>query len=433
MNNLPPPKIRLRSRLWPALAVAMLVLQILWPDKTWTALLVILGGGWLLARLWVRSLARHLQITREMRYGWTQVGDRLEERFTVTNTGWAPAVWLEVRDHSNLPHYAASRVTAVGAEDITQWRTQGICTRRGLYTLGPTSLVCGDPLGLYSLEMHLPDSAVLLVLPPVLPLPAIEVASGGRAGEGRFYRRSALEHTISAQTVREYIEGDPLRAIHWPTSARRDCLYVRQFEQMPSSDWWIFLDLHAGVQAGEDDRSTEEHGVVLAASLADRGLRQGHAVGLVTCGRELTWMPPRRSPSQLMDLLRALALASRGSRPLEDLLEQARQSIRAGASLVLITPDLRPAWVGTLLQLSHLGIIPTVLLFDPASFGGPGDPRPLANLLQENGVRHTIVTADLLDRPEQRGREGEWEWRVVGPGKAVPVRRPLQVEWRRMR
>lgn len=428
-----PPQIRLRSRLWPALAGLMLVLQILWPDKTWTALLVILGGGWLLAWLWVRSLARHLQIEREMRYGWTQVGDRLEERFTVSNTGWAPAVWLEVRDHSNLPNYTASRVTAVGAEDITQWRTEGVCTRRGLYTLGPTTLRCSDPIGLYSLETHLPDSAVLLVLPPVLPLPTIEVASGGRAGEGRRHRLSALEHTVSVQTVREYLEGDPLKAIHWPTSARRDQLYVRQFEQMPSSDWWIFLDLHARVQIGEGDRSTEEHGVVLAASLADRGLRQGHAVGLVTCGQELTWLPPRRAAPQLMDILRALALATRGSRPLEDLLEQARKSIRAGASLVLITPDLRPDWLGALLQLSPLGITPTVLLFDPVSFGGQGSARGLADLLHEHGISHTIVTADLLDRPEMRGREGEWEWRITGPGKAVPVRRPLQVEWRRVR
>lgn len=433
MENLPPAEIRLRSRLWPALAILLFVLQVLWPDKTWTALLAILGGGWLLARLWVHSLARHLSIEREMRYGWTQVGDRLEERFTVSNTGWAPAVWLEVRDHSNLPHYIASRVTAVGAEDITQWRTEGVCTRRGLYTLGPTTLRCGDPIGLYSLETHLPDSAILLVLPPVLPLPAIEVASGGRAGEGRRHRRSALEHTVSAQTVREYLEGDPLKAIHWPTSARRGHLYVRQFEQMPSSDWWILLDLHAGVQIGEGECSTEEHGVVLAASLADRGLRQGHAVGLVTCGPDLTWMPPRRSPSQLMDILRALALATRGSRPLEDLLEQARKSIRAGASLVLITPDLRPDWVGALLQLSRLGIIPTVLLFDPAGFGGQGSARGLADLFQEHGLSHTIVTADLLDRPERRGHEGEWEWRITGPGKAVPVRRPLQVEWRRVR
>lgn len=433
MNQSPPPKICLRSRLWPGLAIVLLILQVLWPDKTWTSLLGILGGGWLLAWLWVRSLARSLRIEREMRYGWTQVGDRLEERFTVSNTGWAPAVWLEVRDHSNLPAYTASRVTAVGAEDITQWRTQGICTRRGLYTLGPTSLICGDPLGLYSLEMHLPDSAVLLVLPPVLPLPAIEIASGGRAGEGRRHRRAALERTVSAQTVREYLEGDPLKAIHWPTSARRGSLYVRQFEQMPSSDWWIFLDLQAAVQVGEGDRSTEEHGVVLAASLADRGLRQGHAVGLVTYGRDLTWIPPRRSPTQLMDILRALALASRGDRPLEDLLVQARKSIRTGASLILITPNLRPDWSGALLQLAPFGILPTVLLFDPASFGGGGSAQGLADFFRQHGISHTIVTADLLDRPERRGHEGEWEWRVTGPGKAVPVRRPMQVEWRRVR
>jgi hypothetical protein len=57
----------------------------------------------------------------------------------------------------------------------------------------------------------------------------------------------------------------------------------------------------------------------------------------------------------------------------------------------------------------------------------------MADWFQLHGLTHTIVTADLLDRPEMKGHEGEWEWRIAGPGKAVPVRKPVQVEWRRVR
>jgi uncharacterized protein (DUF58 family) len=403
-----PGTYRLRARLWPALVILLLALQLLWPSRIWAALLGVMGGGWLIAFLWARSLARNLTAWRKMRYGWTQVGDRLEEKFTLANAGRLPAIWLEVQDRSDLPGYNASCITAVDAEGFTEWRTQGFCNRRGLFTIGPASLACTDPLGLY-------------------------VASGGRAGEGRRHRRSALEMTVSAETVREYTEGDPLRAIHWPTSARRNQLYVRQFEQMPSSDWWICLDLYRKAQVGEGDLSTEEYGVLLAASLADRGLQMGHSVGLVTCGQDLAWIPPRRTSGQLIDILRALAMVKPGGRRVEELLDHVRPSMRTGASMILITPDLRPNWMSALLQLTRIGVTPTVLLLDPLSFGGEKSAQGMADWFQQHAITNTVITADFLDRPVSEHHEEEWEWRIAGAGKAVPVRRPVQVEWRRTR
>ena len=431
--NPSPGTYRLRSRLWPALVILLLVLQLLWPSRIWAALLGILGGGWLIAFLWARSLARNLVARRRMRYGSTQVGDRLEERFVLSNAGRAPATWLEVQDRSDLPGYNASRITAVDGRGFTEWRTQGVCTRRGLFTIGPASLICTDPLGLYAVTLPVSDSGALLVLPPVLALPTIEVASGGRAGEGHRHRRSALETTVSVQTVREYVQGDPLRAIHWPTSARQDKLFVRQFEQMPSSDWWICLDLYQKAQVGEGDLSTEEYGVILAASLADRGLQMRHSVGLVTCGQDLVWIPPRHTSGQLIDILRALAMVKPGGRRVEELLDHVRPSMRTGASMILITPDLRPEWISTLLQLTRIGVTPTVLLLDPLSFGGVKSARGMADWFQKHGITNSVITADLLDRPVTEGHENEWEWRIAGSGKAVPVRRPIQVEWRRTR
>lgn len=426
-------KIRFHSLLWPIVAVVLLLLQLIWPSRAWMTLIIILGGIWLLCFLWTFSLARHLFMERALRYGWAQVGDQLEERFTVINESSLPGIWLEVEDHSNLPDYTAGRVTSVGANTSLEWKTAGVCTRRGLFTLGPTTLCSGDPLGLCSLEIQNTASTVLLVLPPVLPLPPIEVSAGGRAGEGHRPRRAALETTVSVETVREYVQGDPLKAIHWPTSAKRNMLYVRQFEHMPSSDWWIFLDLERSAQAGTSPASTDEHGIILAASLADRGIRQGHSVGLVTCGQELTWMPPQRSSGHLMSILRTLALVQPGEHPLAELLEDAQKSIRRGASLIIITPNVKADWAASMLQLVRKGITPTVLLFDPASFGKADSAAGLLALLTDYGISHNLIQRDLLDRPEARpGMQGKWEWRVVGRGKAVAIRRPTDTGWRNL-
>jgi uncharacterized protein (DUF58 family) len=276
----------------PGLVGLLLVLHLAVPYRGWLILLVGLGGAWLASYLWARSLADGLRLVREMRFGWAQVGDRLEERFTLVNEGMLPGLWVEVVDHSTVPDYRVSRVSGVGGGSQSRWHTKGVCTRRGLFTLGPTTLRTGDPFGLYTVTLHHPDSATLMVTPPILSLPTIEVAPGGRTGEGR-PRANAPERTVGAASVRDYVQGDSLRWIHWPTSARRDSLFVKLFDGTPAGDWWVFLDLDQSAQAGQGQASTEEHGVILAASLADRGLRSGRAVGLVTHGEELVWLPPQ--------------------------------------------------------------------------------------------------------------------------------------------
>jgi uncharacterized protein (DUF58 family) len=280
-----------------------------------------------------------------------------------------------------------------------------------------------------------------MVLPPIVPLPTIEVAPGGRVGEGR-PRAHALERSVSAAGVREYRPDDSLRWIHWRTSARRDSLFVRLFDGTPASNWWILLDMDRHVQVGKGPDATEEHAVILAASLADRGLRSGQAVGLAAHGEQLVWLPPREGEGQRWEILRSLALVSLGSRPLAELLAGIRPTLEQRTSLVIITPAVDTAWVEALLPLLRRGAIPTVLLLDPVSFadpepfdfaqdkqsrrGGIGDPsttlrrgsgqgsrhrlsvtqaqsRELAQgLLVDLGVAHYVITRDLLDRPEAR-------------------------------
>jgi hypothetical protein len=134
-----------------------------------------------------------------------------------------------------------------------------------------------------------------------------------------------------------------------------------------------------------------------------------------------------------MGILRALALVQPGERPLAELLQSAHKSIRRGASLIIITPNVRADWAAPMLQLLRIGITPTVLLLDPASFGGTESTTGALALLNNYGVAHNVIQRELLNRPEARpGQQGKWEWRVVGRGKAVAVRRPADTGWRQL-
>jgi uncharacterized protein (DUF58 family) len=270
-----------------------------------------------------------------------------------------------------------------------------------------------------------------MVMPPIVPLPEIEIAAGGRAGEGRRLKGDIFEETVSVSGVREYNPADALGQIHWPTSARKGKLYTRQFDSSPASDWWIFLDLEHLVQVGMGWDSTEEHGVILAASLTDRALRQGKAVGLVAAGKELIWLPPQGDPGQRLNILRALTLVEPGTLSLSQLLKRVSSSFTQGTSLILITPNINGQWIENMLPLKQKGVTPTVLCFDPVSFGGKESPAGLQAQLTKFGIRTHIISRELFDQPEARpGQQGAWEWKILGTGRAIAVQRPEDTDWK---
>lgn len=429
-----PPTItrKLNTKLLPVLVAVLTLAQLIVPYRGWLVLLVGLALLWLISYGWTGSLMRCLTLQREMRFGWAQVGDRLEERFTVTNSGLAPALWLALRDQSTMPNYHSSRVTWVYGNSQNRWQTRIMCQHRGVFTLGPTQLQTGDPFGIYTLSLFFPESKTITITPPIVPLPAITIVPGGRTGEGR-PQANSLDRTVSVSGLRDYVPGDDIKSIHWPTSARRNALYVRLFDNLPAGDWWIFLDLAEAAQVGQGYASTEEHGVVLAASMADRGIQAGEAVGLVSQGEQLTWLSPFGGDLQRSKILQALALVKPGQRSLAELLKRARPAFGRIASIIIITPAVDGQWVEPLLPLLRRGAEATVLLFDPLSYGGTDNPESTYLLLTNLGITCHIIQQTLLERTGLTLKnQADWAWRITPGGRAIPITPTRDMSWRQL-
>jgi uncharacterized protein (DUF58 family) len=255
-------------------------------------------------------------------------------------------------------------------------------------------------------------------------------------GEGR-QRVSFTEPTVSASRVRAYQTGDQWRWIHWRVSAHRDALHVRQFDTMPAGDWWVCLDVNASAQVGEREQGedTLEHSVILAASLAAHGLREGRAVGVMAHSEPPVWLRPQAGEEQRWSILRALTTVNASSHSLAAALMHAQTLFQQASSLIVITPDTSGAWLPALWQLARRGFVPTVLLLDPPSYGAvatsdSGVQRVTASLA-ELDIAHAVITRELLDRPELRaGKQGQWQWRVSGTGRAIAVEQPRDLQWR---
>ena len=426
--------LRLNAKVFPVLAAIAFIMQILDPSRVWVILLIGIGGTWLFCLWWMRGLAHSLRFKREMRYGWAQVGDNIEERFTLENQFTLPATWVAVQDHSTIPDHHTSVATGVDGSSTSQWKILNRCTRRGVFTLGGTTLETGDPFGIFTLTLEDPTSSTLAVMPPVVSIPRFNILSSGWAGEGKTNPRS-LEETINASHTREMAPGDPMRLVHWKTTARRNKYFVRQADSTHAGDWWIVLDLHKGSQVGTGWDSTEEHGVILATALISQGLDENHLVGLAVNGNESAWHVPVRNDYQKRALMKSLAVASPSEIDLKDYLGRTGKAFGGRCSLIIITANPNMEWTESILPLMWRGILPTVFLFDVNTFGEPGGGAKIdqvSGTLQSLGVPCHVIPRELLDKPQARpGHEGEWDWRITGTGKAVAMHKPV-TDWRRL-
>ena len=400
--------LKLKYKSLPILVGILLLVQLIWANRIWMVLLSGLSGAWLLSYLWARSLRDGLRFERELRFGWMQVGDRLQENIQVENQGWAPALWVRVIDPSEMGGYDINTVAEVRGHWSRSWYSRGICQRRGVFTLGPTSLETGDPFGLYQVRVANSDTVDMMVAPQVIDLPEVEIAAGGRIG-GIHSSSRGLEQTVSAAGVREYSPGNSMRWVHWPTTARMNEIYVHVYDNEPSSDWWVILDMDPSVQAGEGQISTEEYSVILAASIVNQGLQLNKSVGLVSQGKELAWHPPESGEAQLWKVIHSLAELRLGGPSLESVLSRVKNSIDPHTSLVIITPNLSLTWIRALEMIKAAGIVPTVILLDANTFGGSGDLQVMRDHLYQLEVMHYVFTADFLVPIEkEKDRARDW-------------------------
>ena len=388
--------LRVKSYLFPATALVLTLVQLFFPSKGWAILSASIIALSLFSYLWAWSLKNNLTLDREMRFGWMRVGDHIQERIAIDNTSRMPALWVKVIDHSDMPGYTVSSVQSVRSQWYSHWFTRGVCNQRGIFTLGPTSLETNDPLGIFTVHIDYSETVTMMVVPPVIPLPQIEIAPGGRTGEGKS-TSTGLERTIVAGGVREYIPGDSLRWIHWPTTARLNKPYVRVFDFSPASNWWVLLDMDPDVQAGSGLESTEAYSVILAASLVNEGLQQDKMVGFITHGEDLIWHRPDLGDAHLWSILRSLAVVRPAGPSLPDMLDHLRQTLEQRTSLVIITPNMDPTWLNKLGLLVRKGIVPTVLLLNPSAYGGTDQPKEIQDRMLNMGVKHYNFNDSLQD------------------------------------
>jgi uncharacterized protein (DUF58 family) len=256
---------------------------------------------------------------------------------------------------------------------------------RGRYPFDTVRLTIEDPFALARASLVQGERQALVVYPRLVSLTRLFSEGRAQAQDGR---RLLLRRPTGYELhgVREYVEGESLRNVHWRSTARRGRLMVKELEDAPSDEVAVLLDGDELGAAGE----SFDVAVRAAGSILQAHVRRGRRCSLVvnSARREVQSVASEGEWQRALEVLagaeptartRAFAflqldggvvarslelvvVTSRVDIPLVDRLVQ-RSLSRRGTSLVYVeaTPDPEPQ----LLRLQSAGI--------PVAVVRPGD------------------------------------------------------------
>jgi uncharacterized protein (DUF58 family) len=262
-------------------------------------------------------------------------------------------------------------------------RVSYVLTRlpRGRYVFEESTALVEDPLGLDRLELELPAPGALLVYPRLVELERLFSESGAYAHDGRrlLLRRPA---GFDLHSVREYEQGESLRRVHWPSTAKRGQLMVKELEDSPRDEIAVVLDVDPAAVVGESfDLQVRAAGSILLAHS-----RRGRRALLVVNSRR---REQRRIQSAEGDWRSALdllaAVEPEAGPPLAALLAEDASAAGRSLELTIVTASLSAQLVERLVDRSLAHRHVSLLLVDAASFGG-AEPRRQPELLRLQAV-----------------------------------------------
>lgn len=199
----------------------------------------------------------------------------------IEHEGAVPSVSFELSETvgrpRSTPYTARLPVPSMAGRAFTVTGYELTTTSRGIVRLGPLIVEHRDPLGIARTRTLLLDVDEVFVAPRsyLLDMPQLGqgvlgahlLAMARRLGPGEFHG------------LREYVDGDEPRSIHWKASARSEQLLVKEHTTEGLRRCTVALD---ATTAGYRDPEGFERAVTVAASLVHSADRAGLTTRFVT-------------------------------------------------------------------------------------------------------------------------------------------------------
>ena len=338
------------------------------------------------------------------------LGTPMHGRITLGHDSLLPAALLELEDR--VPAELGEAPRFLVDEASSRWQRTVeyplLGRARGHYRTGPLMVRTTDPFGLVRVDRTFTATSEVVVTPQVFDLThAAGGGSGGSAGEAQ-PRRIGVTGADDV-LVREYRQGDDVRRIHWPSTARAGELMVRREEQAVDPTTTVLLDSRAGAHAGRGVHHSLEWAVSAVASVGLRLLGDGFSVDVVTTEDRLQTANGAAGPVAADVLLQQLTDLQPGrGRDLGPLLG-AFEGERGEQLVVAVLGRLTPEEAYAVAALRRQRATGLAMVLDVDTWTEGARARPVAD---PDGTDPTSRAADVL---------AEQGWRVVVVTAATTV------------
>lgn len=287
-----------RSGLGAVIAAIMLVVCGVWWRYEELVVAGAAAAAAVVVALWSARASQRADVTRFVGAPRVARGDPIRAVYRVSNPGrrrLAPVTIVDECDEQDV------RVPIGEIQGLDRNEAVGLIPtrRRGVFPIGPWAVERIDPLGLAIGRRQSTSTSQIIVHPRIHSLAGPYGAM--HTVEDEAVVRSAASDPLSGfVSLREYVEGDDPRLIHWPTSARMGTLMLREHVELRRPEFTVVLDAVEGVATADDF----EEMVDVAASVAVHALTRGVTVRLRTTAREFPGSPrPVDRDTQVLDLL----------------------------------------------------------------------------------------------------------------------------------
>ena len=177
-------------------------------------------------------------------------------------------------------------------------------TERGEFEFPGCELRIVSPYGLWWRRRFVDASSIVRVYPnysTISKLLAFEVDNKLQLTGVRMSRRRG--EGIEFHQLRDYREGDSLRAIDWKATARMSRPITREYQDERDQQIVFLLDTGRRMLAKDAELSHFDHALNAMLLLSYVALRQGDGAGVMTAGPQRSWLPPRKGVGTINAIL----------------------------------------------------------------------------------------------------------------------------------
>ena len=232
------------GRGWAAVGVsaALLVLWIGFGEVELMTTAVFLLAAVIVGVGFVRMAPPSLTISRRIYPAQSHEGDTVAIEVEMTSSRRLRNLYIEDTVHGlGVARFAAAATPAIPA--VARYEVH--CRARGVFSVGPAEAAILDPFGLSERRFRAGGTDRLTVYPRIEPLVGLPAVRGLDPAQQSIRPTFAPHGGEDFFTLREYQVGDDLRRVHWPSSAKRDSLVIKQLEIPWQARALVLLDVRA--------------------------------------------------------------------------------------------------------------------------------------------------------------------------------------------